>query len=216
MKKSYSELSIKEYLELRDVLTSVESEDDLSYQVAMLAYLNGKTEDDVLNLNLADYHKLVSETQFLMEMPKPTNKPPFKIKIGNYELEMTKDVARMSVAQYVDFNHFITDENRDKFTANIVACLYVPKGKKYNDGYDVEEVTKLIEENLSIQTAVDVGFFFLKRFLRSIDDTLLFSQWRMKKLMRKTKDETMKMKLKEAMNQIQMYRDSLQDGNGLS
>lgn len=214
MKKSYNDLTIKDYLELREVLTSVDGDDDLSYQVALLAYLNNKTEDEILNLNLNEYHKLVSDTQFLMDMPKPQKNPPTRIKIGNYELVMTKDVATMSVAQYVDFNHFMADENRDKLIANIVACLYLPKGKKYNDGYDLDEVTKLIEENLSIQTAVDVGFFFLKRFRNSVNDTLLFSQWKVKRMMRKTKDEETRMKLRMAMEQIQTYRDLLQGGNG--
>lgn len=211
MVTSYKELTINQYLGLKDLMAG-ENGDDLSAQVRLVAYLDHKTEEEVMDMPLPDYHKLVQKTSFLMTLPEPSKKAPGAIKVGEYKLKAVADVASMSTAQYIDFENLLQMPDREKQLASIVACFYVPVGKKYNSGYDLDEVTKLIGDNVSVQDAMDVCFFFQKRYMTSIVDSLRYLEFRTRRMMRKEKDETMKATLKEALTKIRQYRDLLEGG----
>ena len=156
---SYKDLTIKEYLELKELMAE-ERADDLSAQVRLVAFLDKKTEEEIMSMKLPDYHKLVEKTKFLMELPEPSKKAPKSIKIGNYKLNVVTDIAKMTTAQYIDYQNFLAMEDKEKYIANIVGCFFVPQGKKYNVGYDIDEVVDLIANNVSIQDALDICFFF--------------------------------------------------------
>jgi hypothetical protein len=211
MVSSYKELTINQYLGLKDLMAD-EVADDLGAQARLVAYLDNKTEDEVLNLPLADYHRLVQKTNFLMTLPEPSKKAPAAIKVGNYKLKAVTEVAQMTTAQYIDFENLLGMPEREKYLASIVACFYIPVGKKYNQGYDLDEVTKLIGDNVSVQDAMDVCFFFQKRYLSSIEDSLRYLEFKTRRMMRKEKDETTKTSLKEAVTKIRQYRDLLSAG----
>lgn len=206
---SYKELSINEYLDLK-ALMAEESPDDLSAQARLIAFLDNKTEEEVMAMKLPDYHRLVEKTRFLMELPKPSKKAPKSIKVGNYKLNVVSDMAKMTTAQYIDYQNYLSMPDREKYMANIVGCFFVPQGKKYNIGYDIDEVTKLIANNVSIQDAVDICFFFTQKWLSSIKDSLRYLEWKTRMMMRKT--PTMKPELEEAMTKIHQYRDLLEGG----
>ena len=211
MVSSYKELTINQYLGLKDLMAD-EVGDDLAAQARLVAYLDNKTEDEILNLPLPEYHKLVEKTSFLMTLPEPSKKAPAAIKVGKYKLKAVAEVAQMTTAQYIDFENLLGMPEREKYLASIVACFYIPTGMKYNQGYDLDEVTKLIGDNVSVQDAMDVCFFFQKRYMTSIVDSLRYLEFRTRRMMRKEKDETMKATLKEALTKIRQYRDLLEGG----
>lgn len=208
---SYKELTINQYLGLKDLMAD-EVGDDLSAQARLIAYLDNKTEDEVLNLSLPEYHKLVQQTSFLMNLPEPSKKAPGTIKVGNYKLKAVTEIAQMTTAQYIDCQNLLSMPDKEKYLASLVACFYVPAGKKYNQDYDLDEVTKLIGDNVSVQDALDVCFFFQKKYISSISDSLRYLEFKTKWMMRKEKDETTKTKMKEALALIRNYRDLLNAG----
>ena len=206
---SYKDLTIKEYLELKELMAE-ERADDLSAQVRLVAFLDKKTEEEIMSMKLPDYHKLVEKTKFLMELPEPSKKAPKSIKIGNYKLNVVTDIAKMTTAQYIDYQNFLAMEDKEKYIANIVGCFFVPQGKKYNVGYDIDEVVDLIANNVSIQDALDICFFFTQKWLSSIKDSLRYMEWKTKRMMRKKPE--MKTELEEAMMKIHQYRTLLEGG----
>lgn len=208
---SYKELTINQYLGLKDLMAD-EVGDDLSAQARLIAYLDNKTEDEVLSLSLPEYHKLVQQTGFLMNLPEPSKKAPGTIKVGNYKLKAVTEIAQMTTAQYIDCQNLLSMPDKEKYLASLVACFYVPAGKKYNQDYDLDEVTKLIGDNVSVQDALDVCFFFQKKYISSISDSLRYLEFKTKWMMRKEKDETTKTKMKEALALIRNYRDLLNAG----
>ena len=208
---SYKELTINQYLGLKDLMAD-EVGDDLSAQARLIAYLDNKTEDEVLNLSLPEYHKLVQQTSFLMNLPEPSKKAPGTIKVGNYKLKAVTEIAQMTTAQYIDCQNLLSMPDKEKYLASLVACFYVPAGKKYNQDYDLDEVTKLIGDNVSVQDALDVCFFFQKKYISSISDSLRYLEFKTKWMMRKEKDEATKTKMKEALGLIRNYRDLLNAG----
>lgn len=210
MIKSYSELPVDRYLEIRDLIN--EECEPLDLQVKLVSILDGRSEEDVLNMNINKYHSLVQQSGFLMEPPKAAKTIPNKLVINGKKYQLQKDVSKFTTAQYIDYQTMTAREDREKILPYILSCFIVPEGKRYNDGYDIAEVIKDIGAHLSVQDAINVCFFFQQKYLRLLDDTLIYLGWKTKRMMRKTKDETTKTKLKEAMERMKELRSLVQSG----
>lgn len=210
MIKSYSELPVDRYLEIRDLIN--EECEPLDLQVKLVSILDGRSEEDVLNMNIKDYHELVEQSGFLVELPKPSKSIPNKININGKKYQLQKDVSKFTTAQYIDYQTMIAREDREKILPYILSCFIVPEGKRYNDGYDISETIKDIGAHLSVQDAVNICFFFQQKYLRLLDDTLIYLGWKTKRMARKTKDETTKKKLTEAMERMKELRSLVQSG----
>lgn len=210
MIKSYSELPVNRYLEIRDLIN--EECEPLDLQVKLVSILDGRSEEDVLNMNINEYHSLVQQSGFLMKPPKPSKSIPNKININGKKYQLQKDVSKFTTAQYIDYQTMTAREDREKILPYILSCFIVPEGKRYNDGYDIAEVIKDIGGHLSVQDAVNICFFFQQKYLRLLDDTLIYLGWKTKRMMRKTKDETTKQKLTEAMERMKELRSLVQSG----
>lgn len=210
MIKSYSELPVDRYLEIKDLIN--EDCEPLDLQVKLVSILDGRSEEDVLNMNINDYHALVQQSGFLMEPPKAAKHIPNKLTINGKKYTIQKDVSKFTAAQYIDYQTMTAREDKEKILPYILSCFIVPEGKRYNDGYDIAEVIKDIGAFLSIQDAVNVCFFFQRKYLSLLNDTLIYLGWKTKRMMRKTKDETTRTKMKEAMDRIQTLRSLVQSG----
>lgn len=210
MISSYNELSINKYQEIKEILK--DEYEPLDLQVKLVSILDDKNEDEVMNMNINDYHELVQKTDFLMKPPEPVKKVPNKIVINGKKYDISKDVSRFTTAQYIDYQTLTAKEDREKYLPYILACFLVPEGHKYNDGYLVDEVAKEIGENVSIQEAMNVCFFFQLKYLNLINDFLIYSDWKTKRMMRKTKDQKMKDSLMEARTKMKELRDLVQSG----
>lgn len=212
---SYKDLSVNKYLELQELL--VEECDDLSLQAQLIGVLADMSEDDVLALSLDEYQRMVANTSFLLEKPKLNKHIPNSININGAKYKICKDVPSLNVAQYIDYQTLTASDDKDKLIAQILSCFIVPEGHTYGDGkYDNRTVIEAIGDHLSIQDAVSVCFFFHRKYRRLIEDTLIYLDWKMKRMKRKAKDEATRTKMTEAMNQVETLRALLQSGTGLS
>lgn len=210
MIKSYSELPVNRYLDIKALVQ--EDLEPLDMQVKLLSILDGRSENELLQMNFNEFHALVQDSAFLMEQPVPSKKVPNKIIINKKTYEIKKDVSKFTTAQYIDFQTLSAKEDRDRYLPYIMACFLVPQGKRYNDGYDVGEVAIEIGEHLSIQDAMNVCFFFQRKYLSSINDTLIYLGFKTKKMLRKTKDDTKRAQLKDVLERMKLLRDLVQNG----
>lgn len=211
---SYKELTIDKYLEIREILN--EKFGELELQVNVIACLNDMDIDAVYNLDLNKYNELVKASAFLMEKPKVDGKIPGRLIINNREFIITTNVNKLITAQYIDYQTLIVREDHEKYLPNILACFIVPKGCKYGEGYEIEEITEWIKYNLSIQDAMNICFFFRKKYLNSIRYTLTYLELRMKMMRLRARDQKVKEKMKELTVKITEYRKALQrNGDGL-
>lgn len=207
---SYKELPINKYLELKALLD--EEYEALDLQVKLVAILDDKTEDEILNMNINDYHALVQKTEFLMNKPEPVKRIPNSIVINGKKYVITKDVSKFTTAQYIDYQTLTAKEDREKFMSFILACFFIPEGHKYNDGYLVDDVAREIGEFVSIQDAINVCFFFQRKYLNLINDSLIYLDWKTKRMMRKTKNNQEKEMLMAARAKMQELRGLVQNG----
>ena len=219
MIETYKELTIKKYNELRKVLAEPMGELDL--QANVISVLTDMSVNDVYNLPLTKYQELVEKTAFILAKPNLDGKIPDKIVITTstgekLECRVVKDINKITAAQYIDYQTLAAKPDKEQNIAAILACFIVPKGMKYCDGYDVADVITWLNEHMNMYDALNICFFFRKKYLRSIKATLVYLRVIMKMMRKKEKNQEVRMKIQEAETQLQTLYQTLQDnGDGL-
>lgn len=191
--RKWSDISINKFNELEKVIK--EDLDDLDREVALMAILCDATEEEILNLPMGEIVGIRNDMSFINEFKWNDKREVKKIKVDGLDLRMV-DIKEMTLAQYVDFQTFY----ERKMLAEIISVFYVPKGKKYNEGYDMEDVINKIKENLDIISANEIVFFSLMKYLKYLKVTLTSLIWKTRMLKLMVKEKVMK-------DQMQMLID---------
>lgn len=196
---NYNDLTVGKYQEIR-VLLNGEVVDEYSTNIQLVSILSDMTEDEVLSLELTQYKALNQKLSFLLQEP-PKRMIANVYKIGGYELETMLAIDKMSVAQYVDYQTFVKDT--DKFLVEMLSIFLIPKGHKYNDGYDIIEVQKAIRDNLSIVDAMSLSAFFLLWSQSLMKATLTSLTKKAKKMKKQMKNPMEIQKMEEAIANLE-------------
>lgn len=194
---NYNKLTIGKYQEVLEAIRDYEDEHERN--TALIAVLSDQEPDEVLNLSLSEYKARVDGLRFLLEEPVQA---PIKnrYRIGNMELDLCADLSKLTAGQYIDYQTFIKDV--EKNMVELLSVFLIPKGKKYGD-YDMGEVHEAIRENLSICDALGLSAFFLALSQALIESTLTSLIRRMKKMKRKAKTPEERQKLEEAIMNLE-------------
>ena len=199
---NWDSITIEKYYNIKDILDD-ETDDDITKNVKLVAVITDKDEDEVWNMDLTQAGEYISRLQFLNKFELPKN-PNMKIKLPNYDLVVMKDVTKINVAQYVDFQNFIKMPLREGME-KILSIFLIPEDHKYNEGYDIIDLQKVIRENMSFRVAEGLLSFFLNRYGRSLVHSLTYCKHQMKKM----KDKEMMEKLEKTQKEITQRLDSL-------
>lgn len=174
--------------------------------LAILSILTGKSEDELLDMKLPEFRALMDKAGFLKTAPTP-GPVAKRYNLRGLDLIPVTDTRKMTAAQYIDFQTFAQDQNNR--IAELLSCFLVPRGMRYNDGYDVLDVQTAIREDMTITQALGLLAFFLSKSRRSTISTLRSSI----KAMKKT-NPGMKAKAMEARMAAEMSMALLQGGDG--
>lgn len=199
-KKSWRDVSINEYFDLKERLED-KSLNEYDKEVIKIAFANNMTEDEVWSLTIAKFKELQVETLWMQEFPISDN-PKFKtLKINDETYNVDTNLQNFTIAQYIDFQTFYPQrKTNERMLGNILACFIIPKGKKYIEGYDVQDMISKLNDNLDILTANEIMFFFLKQYLISIRVLANYFNYMMKKMKKKSKDKEKMMILEKEWN----------------
>ena len=190
---SYRKLSIAKYDEIKKIMKK--DIDDIDKQVELIACLADMDINNVYNLPLTKYEELVEKASFLYEMPKPKNNLPNKLIIGDFKYRIMKNVEKMTTGQYIDLQTYLKN---DMGVAYILTTIIIPEGCEYDDGdYNIDDLQKDIYNNLNIEDALSIAFFLHRKLQITIEGTLRFLDWKMKKMEKKMPQEQ-KAKMKQA------------------
>ena len=182
---SYRKLSIAKYDEIKKIMEK--DIDDIDKQVELIACLADMDIDKVYNLPLTKYEELVEKISFLLELPKPKSNLPNKLSIGDMKYRIMKNVEKMTTGQYIDLQTYLKN---DMGVAYILTTIIIPEGCEYNDGkYNIDDLQKDIYNNLNIEDALSIAFFLHRKLQITIEGTLRFLDWRMKKMEKKMPQE---------------------------
>lgn len=129
MKKTWNDITLKQLLELEKLEETVFEETDI--MVERLSVIYG---EDCNDLSIPEFLQRVADCEFLSK-PIPDTKVKGKYTINGTEYEVMLNPFEMSMGQYIDFKN-TTNKEPEK----LYALIFIPKGHKYNDGYDMAKV----------------------------------------------------------------------------
>ena len=204
---NYNRLTLGQYMEIQEISRN-ESLEDIDKQVQILSILTGVAEEEILHLPITEYKELVVKAGFLD--PSNINYHPIAKKyiLGKIELIPTRDFRKLETCQYIDFQTYAPD--LDKYLVEFLSVILVPKGHRYNEGYDILEVQKAIREEMSVSDGVSLAGFFLTWCRKSIKDSLNYSKQEAMGIKDKTKREEILKRIEEQERLLQTSGDGSQ------
>ena len=159
---SYSDISLKKYLELQKELKNYEGEEDASTAI-MLYHLCGIEPNWLNSISIEDYGTLNKElSAFVSNTELPLQ---HIVDVNGVEYGFEPNLSHMSYGAYADitkFDNITIDDN----WAKIMNILYRPITKKIRDSYSIETYSgnKYWEKWLDVSMDVHFGalFFFVR------------------------------------------------------
>lgn len=212
--KSWKDININTFDKLKNITLSDDKSDlvGLNTNIELLSILCDCDEDDIANLTTSEFSYLLSQTEYLKEMPKVDINDTYILNGTEYKVFLT--LKEMSVAQYIDFQTFFKE--KEKYLKELLSIFLIPKGKKYGEGYSIDDTIKEIGEHLSIVEAKSILFFFIILYQSLTKVTLDCSIKDLKKVMKKTKNEDEKEKLNMAIMEMEKAKASVKNGLGFT
>lgn len=207
--KSWKDITVNVFEELKNIPTSNgDVLENLNSNISLLAILCDVDEDEIADLTTTEFNRLLNQTAFLADMPKAKIIDKYIINGHKYNVHLA--VSEMTMNQYIDFQTFCKD--KEKYMKNLIACFLIPEGKKYCDGYKIEDVIKDIGD-MPITAAYSIMFFFIILFQSLTKVMLRSSERNLKKAMKKmNKEEQEKMKM--VVKMLKQLRISVENGDG--
>ena len=129
---------------------------------------------------------------------------PRKIKVGDIEYNVYPDLTNLNVAQFMDYQTFITKPFRESYD-KILSIFIIPAGHNYNEGYDILDVQKMIRENMSWVNIQSLLNFILVKYVKSYMRIQAYLTKRIRKEKNQIKRDTLMRKLEtmiQAKNQL--------------
>lgn len=207
-------MPIATYGKILDILQD-NSRGWIDKEVAMISILANKTPDEVDNMLTVELRGLTSQLGFLTEKAE-TVEVRKEYKVGDFTLVPEKKISKIKAGQFISFQEFAKvyhDNNNDvNVIPLLLSCFLIPKGKKFAEGYDVEDVQEAIAEHLSIVDALSLTAFFLTSIKQSQATILRYLEWRLRLSRAKTKEQKMAKKMQIA--KLQALRRSVLSGVG--
>lgn len=206
--KNWDEISIKKFDEIKNALKT-NFNNELEANLELLAVLCDADIQEVENLPLTEFSKLLKQVNFIVKMPKVDIKDKYVINGKKYNVCLS--VNKMTTAQYIDYQTFGKDIEGN--LKNLVSVFLIPEGKKYGE-YDLENVIDELYNNMPIADAYSVCFFFTLQLQSLTKVTLSYLERKIRKEMKKEKDKMRKEKIMMGLEQIQRVKHLLNDGAG--
>lgn len=200
---SWDEVSIEKYEEL---LKASDVEDDLQRTINILAVLTDEKPQDIENINLEELNTLTRNTKWVNEFDFDKSDKPKTFKMEGIEYNVTRRVPDMTVAQYADFQAYFGKTTDMEI---LLSIFVIPKGHKYGEGYDMEDLQRSLKKHMPITTANSIIYFFLKGSLNLLNSTLTSLESQLKQARNLTKKKEIQEKIDTAMSQIQTIRGSV-------
>ena len=156
-------ITIEKHKQIQRLLKENNVEDMQAVQAELLAIYADTDTDVIMSYPLTKYHKLLEKfyADYFTDFSHAEPAIKDKYTAGDMVLVPMLDFTQITVAQMMDFSVLSVDpiENIEK----LLAIFLLPKGKKYNDGYDLMEVQKAILK-MSFNELSPLLAFFLRWF----------------------------------------------------
>lgn len=200
---NWNEVTLKQYEDLLNYLSEASTEDEVARGIEICSILSDnpdKTREEILSLPINKIPEHLNKIQFITE-PYSPKAPELEYTINGQKFTVQYNVKSMTAAQYIDFQNLYKNVNGN--LKYIFLCFLIPKGKKYNDGYDVLKLADELYDKIPITVVMDIMFFFAQLLASLTDSILTYFIKKMKKMMKEEKDPVMKVKIGRSIVQLQ-------------
>lgn len=160
---TWKNINIKKFKQINSILKD-ETLTDVEKEISLISILFNIDEDELYDMDLQTLKTYSTQIAFIESFEPDYGKCPKIEKIGDIEISVDYNLSHFTVAQYIDFMANI--QSKDPDIARLLACILIPKGKKYNTDYDLEAFINQIEINLNIYDAESMLFFYIVESLR--------------------------------------------------
>ena len=163
---TWKDINIKTFKKINEIVKDTNLT-DVEKEISLISIIFNLDDDHLYDMDLATIHKYTNELEFINEFKPDYTKEPKIKRIGDYEVGVDYHLSKFTVAQYVDFMAEINSNEPD--IARLCATILIPRGHKYNDGYNLEEFIERIEQEVNIYDAEALVFFYLIKSLKLIN-----------------------------------------------
>lgn len=132
--KDWKDVNLGMFERMNEISTR---EDEFEKLIGFVSLFNGMTEDDVLMLPMDKFKAYISELGW-MDTPPDIEQPREEYKINGKDYVLTMNFHKLTTAQYLDFQSYTKSNKYEQ----MLSVFLIPKGKRYNDGYDILEVQR--------------------------------------------------------------------------
>lgn len=181
--KEWKDITIGQYLEMQDI-SNDHTLDDMQKMTKLVSIVY---ELDIEEIPMSQALALMDDIKNLMNLKIEPEKLQKTYKVGNYTCKPTS-FDKMTMAQFMDFQE-MANSGEEHLVDTIAVCL-VPKGLKYNVGYDIDDFKEDILKLPIIIAPTLIDFFqqalkkSWKHSLRSLVGQTIISRemnWKQKK-----------------------------------
>ena len=169
---SWDDITLGQYIELRPILHT--EQEDVTRMINILCVLTGKKREEIKELTIPDFHKLVKKMSFLNEpLSKELKKKRFIIGGKWYEFKI--EAKKMLFGEYISVMEILQQagDNEDVLFNNLHKILTVICRPVYKtmfgfktmdvDGEKIRETADNFYKNMPITIAYPIGVFFYQR-----------------------------------------------------
>lgn len=174
-------------------------ENEVERVVGFVALFNDMTEDDVLAMPLDKFRSYVNDLGW-MNTPPDIEQPKEEYTINGKTYTLTMNFHKLTTAQYIDFQSY----SKSNDYSQMLSVFLIPKGKKYNDGYDAMEVQRDIK-TMPVQEVLGLMGFFMVLYRSWSRALLMYSSRILRKAAKREKNEKMMETVKEMENLADMF-----------
>lgn len=167
-------------------------------RLEMMAIANGKTLDYVLNCPIAEANEMADAFLFIQKPPK-VRRTKKTYTINGREYEPIAGPSKITTAQYIDYDQL---PNKKDLTS-VLACVMIPKGHVYNDGYDFEQA-KSDMGDLTVEEAVSLCDFFTRASSLYVLNAIRLAEKALRKAKKDGLDVTGKLKVMKRLKKIHL------------
>lgn len=196
---SWDTITGKQYWDIYKALYD-DSTTDIQKEAEICSIIENISTDDFMELPVQDALDRIKRLEFLNTFKLIRHYNPKFIVLNGVKYKIIQ-AADMNVAQFIDYQNFITQKFEYAYD-KILSVFLVPENMDYNDGYDIAALQNSIQNDLSWREVQSLLNFILTKYLESLHSTLRY----LVKQARKTRDQELKKKL---LGQIREAKHSL-------
>lgn len=155
---SWSDITIAKHKAIMAVYDKYRdnADDDLfPYELTCAAY--GKPWEWIAAMTISEANAYVNSITFLENKPKQ-RRVKSKYILNGHTYIACLNLTSINTAQYIDFQNLA--DNCNELPAEFLAIILIPEGKKYNDGYELNDAVSDIENYLTVEEALGLSAFF--------------------------------------------------------